>query len=141
MVDQLSSFADEVARVARDVGTEGKLGVLAQVRGVSGTWRDLTENVNQLAATLTTQLRAISAVSTAVASGDLTQQITVAARGEIADLKDTINQMIATLRATTQQNAEQGWLDSNLVRIGGAAPRQRDPNQGRPMSLNQGATP
>src|SRR2546430_15149459 len=132
MVDQLSSFADEVARVARDVGTEGKLGVLAQVRGVSGTWRDLTENVNQLAATLTTQLRAISAVSTAVASGDLTQQITVAARGEIADLKDTINQMIATLRATTQQNAEQGGLDSNLGRIRGERPGARDPHTGCP---------
>ena len=98
MVDQLSSFADEVTRVAREVGTEGKLGGQAQVRGVAGTWRDLTENVNQLASTLTTQLRAISAVSTAVASGDLTQQIPVAARGEIAELKDTINQMIAALR-------------------------------------------
>ncbi|MHA6618146.1 HAMP domain-containing protein [Pseudonocardia sp. DLS-67] len=137
MVDQLSSFADEVSRVARDVGTEGKLGVLAQVRGVSGTWRDLTENVNQLAATLTTQLRAISAVSTSVASGDLTQQITVAARGEVADLKDTINQMIATLRETTQQNAEQGWLDSNLVRIGGLLQGQRDLNEVCQMIMNE----
>ena len=97
MVDQLRSFADEVTRVAREVGTEGTLGGQAEVRGVAGTWRDLTENVNQLASTLTTQLRAISAVSTAVASGDLSPQITVAARGEIADLKDTINQMIAAL--------------------------------------------
>ena len=137
MVDQLSSFADEVSRVAREVGTEGKLGVLAQVRGVSGTWRDLTENVNQLAATLTTQLRAISAVSTAVASGNLTQQITVAARGEIADLKDTINQMIATLRETTRENAEQGWLDSNLVRIGGLLQGQRDLNEVCQMIMNE----
>jgi len=137
MVDQLSSFADEVSRVAREVGTEGKLGVLAQVRGVSGTWRDLTENVNQLAATLTTQLRAISAVSTAVAQGDLTQQITVAARGEIADLKDTINQMIATLRETTRQNAEQSWLDSNLVRIGGLLQGQRDLNEVCQMIMNE----
>ena len=126
MVDQLSRFADEVTRVAREVGTEGKLGGQAQVEGVSGTWRDLTESVNQLASTLTTQLRAISAVSTAVASGDLTQQISVAARGEVADLKDTINQMIANLRETTKENAEQGWLDSNLARIGGQLQGQRD---------------
>ena len=109
MVDQLSSFADEVTRVACEVGTEGKLGGQAQVRGVSGTWRDLTESVNQLAGTLTTQLRAISAVSTAVARGDLTQQIQVAALGEVAELKDNINQMIAALRETTAENAEQGW--------------------------------
>ncbi|WP_219414121.1 HAMP domain-containing protein [Pseudonocardia nigra] len=126
MVDQLSSFADEVTRVAREVGTEGKLGGQAEVKGVAGTWRDLTENVNQLASTLTTQLRAISAVSTAVASGDLTQQIMVAAQGEVADLKDTINQMIVALRETTKANAEQGWLDSNLARIGGLLQGQRD---------------
>ncbi|MCE0765402.1 HAMP domain-containing protein [Pseudonocardia kujensis] len=126
MVDQLSSFADEVTRVAREVGTEGKLGGQAQVRGVSGTWRDLTESVNQLAGTLTTQLRAISAVSTAVARGDLTQQIQVAALGEVAELKDNINQMIAALRETTAENAEQGWLDSNLARVGGLLQGQRD---------------
>ncbi|HEY3259984.1 MAG TPA: HAMP domain-containing protein [Pseudonocardiaceae bacterium] len=126
MVDQLSSFADEVTRVAREVGTEGKLGGQAQVKGVSGTWRNLTENVNQLASTLTTQLRAISAVSTSVASGDLTQQIRVQARGEVAELKDNINQMIVTLRETTTENAEQGWLDSNLARIGGLLQGQRD---------------
>ena len=126
MVDQLSSFAAEVTRVAREVGTEGKLGGQAQVRGVSGTWRDLTESVNQLAGTLTTQLRAISAVSTAVARGDLTQQIQVAALGEVAELKDNINQMIAALRETTAENAEQGWLDSNLARIGGLLQGQRD---------------
>ncbi len=126
MVDQLSSFADEVTRVAREVGTEGKLGGQAQVKGVSGTWRDLTENVNQLASTLTTQLRAIAQVSTSVTRGDLTQRITVKAQGEVAELKDNINQMIVTLRETTKKNAEQGWLDSNLARIGGLLQGQRD---------------
>jgi signal transduction histidine kinase/HAMP domain-containing protein/ActR/RegA family two-component response regulator len=126
MVDQLSSFADEVTRVAREVGTEGKLGGQAQVRGVSGTWRDLTENVNQLASTLTTQLRAISQVSTAVTRGDLTQAISVKAQGEVAELKDNINQMIVTLRETTKKNAEQGWLDSNQARISGLLQGQRD---------------
>ncbi|MBW0116983.1 HAMP domain-containing protein [Pseudonocardia abyssalis] len=137
MVDQLQSFADEVTRVAREVGTEGKLGGQAQVRGVSGTWRDLTENVNQLASTLTTQLRAISAVSTAVASGDLTQQIRVAALGEVAELKDTINMMIGALRETTTTNADQGWLDSNLVRIGGLLQGQRDLRAVCQMIMNE----
>jgi signal transduction histidine kinase/ActR/RegA family two-component response regulator len=122
----LSSFADEVTRVAREVGTEGKLGGQAQVRGVSGTWRDLTESVNQLAGTLTTQLRAIAQVSTAVTLGDLGQQITVNAEGEVEELKDNINQMIVTLRETTKKNAEQGWLDSNVARIGGLLQGQRD---------------
>jgi len=126
MVDQLSSFADEVTRVAREVGTEGKLGGQAQVKGVSGTWRDLTENVNQLASTLTTQLRAIAQVSTSVTRGDMTQRITVNAQGEVADLKDNINQMIVTLRETTETNSEQGWLDSNLARIGGLMQGLRD---------------
>ncbi|WP_147201291.1 ATP-binding protein, partial [Pseudonocardia asaccharolytica] len=137
MVDQLSSFADEVTRVAREVGTEGKLGGQAYVRGIAGTWRDLTENVNQLASTLTTQLRAISAVSTAVASGDLTQQISVAAHGEVADLKDTINQMIVTLRATTKENAEQGWLDSNLARISESMQGQHDVREVCQMIMNE----
>jgi signal transduction histidine kinase/ActR/RegA family two-component response regulator/HAMP domain-containing protein len=126
MVDQLSSFADEVTRVGREVGIEGKLGGQAQVKGVSGTWRDLTDNVNQLASTLTTQLRAIAQVSTSVTRGDLTQRINVEAQGEVADLKDNINQMIVTLRETTKKNAEQGWLDSNLARIGGLLQGQRD---------------
>jgi HAMP domain-containing protein/signal transduction histidine kinase/ActR/RegA family two-component response regulator len=126
MVDQLSSFADEVTRVGREVGIEGKLGGQAQVKGVSGTWRALTENVNELASTLTTQLRAIAQVSTAVTTGDLTQRITVQAQGEVAELKDNINQMIVTLRETTKKNAEQGWLDSNLARIGGLLQGQRD---------------
>jgi signal transduction histidine kinase/HAMP domain-containing protein len=126
MVDQLSSFADEVTRVAREVGSEGKLGGQAQVRGVSGTWRDLTENVNQLASTLTTQLRAIAEVSTAVTAGDLTQRISVEAQGEVADLTDNINQMIVALRETTEKNAAQGWLDSNLARTSGMLQGQRD---------------
>ncbi|HXU02823.1 MAG TPA: HAMP domain-containing protein, partial [Polyangia bacterium] len=116
MVDQLSSFADEITRVGREVGIEGKLGGQAQVRGVAGTWRDLTENVNQLAATLTTQLRAIANVSTAVTRGDLTQRIAVEAQGEVAELKDNINQMIANLRETTEKNAQTDWLRSNLAR-------------------------
>jgi HAMP domain-containing protein/signal transduction histidine kinase/CheY-like chemotaxis protein len=126
MVDQLSSFATEVTRVGREVGIEGKLGGQAQVKGVSGTWRDLTDNVNQLASTLTTQLRAIAEVSTSVTRGDLTRSIAVEAQGEVAELKDNINQMIVTLRETTKANAEQGWLDSNLARIGGLLQGQRD---------------
>ncbi|WP_308167577.1 HAMP domain-containing protein [Catellatospora tritici] len=129
MVDQLSSFADEVTRVAREVGSEGKLGGQAQVRGVSGTWRHLTENVNQLASTLTNQLRAIATVSTAVTRGDMTQRITVEAQGEVAELKDNVNQMIVALRDTTKKNAEQGWLDSNLARAGELLQGQRDLEQ------------
>src|SRR5947209_5623320 len=115
MVAQLSSFAAEVTRVAREVGTEGKLGGQAEVEGVSGTWRRLTENVNQLAGNLTTQVRAIAEVSTAVTQGDLTRSISVGAQGEVAELKDNINQMIANLRETTQRNAEQDWLKTNLA--------------------------
>src|SRR5207249_4171929 len=97
MVEQLSSFADEVTRVAKEVGTEGILGGQAEVKGVSGTWRDLTENVNQLAGNLTNQVRNIAQVTTAVANGDLTQKITVDARGEILELKKTINTMVDRL--------------------------------------------
>src|SRR5947208_3894862 len=103
MVDQLSSFADEVTRVAREVGTEGKLGGQARVEGVSGTWRDLTENVNVMASNLTTQVRNIAQVATAVAEGDLTQKITVEAKGEVADLADTINTMTDTLQKFAEQ--------------------------------------
>src|SRR5204863_31374 len=117
MVDQLRAFAAEVTRVAREVGTEGKLGGQAQVEGVSGTWRGLTENVNQLASNLTTQVRAIAEVSTSVTQGDLTRSITVEASGEVAELKDNINQMIANLRETTKQNEEQDWLKTNLASI------------------------
>ena len=126
MVDQLSAFADEVTRVAREVGTEGKLGGQAEVEGVSGTWKRLTESVNQLASTLTIQLRAIADVSTGVTRGDLTRKITVDAAGEVAALKDTINQMIATLRETTRANQEQDWLKTNLARISGIMQGQRD---------------
>src|SRR5690348_6065821 len=137
MVDQLGSFADEVTRVAREVGTEGELGGQAQCRGLSGTWRDLTENVNRLALTLTSQLRAISGVATSVASGDLTQEIRVAAAGEIADLKDNINRMIATLRETTAENAQQNWLDSNLARIGEQLQGQRDLGEVCQLIMNE----
>ncbi|HWI07150.1 MAG TPA: response regulator, partial [Solirubrobacteraceae bacterium] len=126
MVDQLNSFAAEVTRVALEVGTRGKLGGQATVEGVSGTWRDLTENVNQLAGNLTTQVRAIADVSTAVTQGDLTRQIAVEARGEVAELSQTINQMIANLRETTRRNADQDWLNTNLARISGLMQGQRD---------------
>jgi signal transduction histidine kinase/CheY-like chemotaxis protein/HAMP domain-containing protein len=129
MVDQLGSFADEVTRVAREVGTDGSLGGQAEVEGVQGRWRDLTENVNQLASTLTTQLRAIAEVSTAVTQGDLTRSITVEAQGEVAELKDNINQMIANLRETTQINVEQDWLKTNLARMGGMLQGQADLGQ------------
>src|SRR5688572_2702437 len=126
MVDQLSSFADEVTRVAREVGTEGKLGGQAEVEGVSGTWRGLTENVNQLASNLTTQVRAIREVSTSVTQGDLTRSIDVEAQGEVAELKDNINQMIGNLRETTEANEQQDWLKTNLARISGLMQGQRD---------------
>src|SRR5436853_3445583 len=117
MVDQLWSFAAEVTRVAREVGTEGKLGGQAKVPDATGTWRQLTDNVNQLAASLTTQIRAISEVATAVTKGDLTRSITVEAEGEVAQLKDNINQMIVNLRETTQKNQEQDWLKTNLAKF------------------------
>src|SRR6266542_1533333 len=126
MVDQLSTFASEVTRVAREVGAEGKLGVQAKVEGVSGVWKGLTDNVNQLAGTLTTQLRAISEVSTAVTQGDLTRSIAVEAEGEVAELKDTINQMIANLAETTRANQEQDWLNSNMARFTGMLQGERD---------------
>ena len=115
-----------MTRVAREVGTQGVLGGQARVEGLSGTWRDLTQNVNQLAGNLTTQVRAIAEVSTAVTQGDLTRQISVEAMGEVAELSDTINQMIANLRETTQKNAEQDWLNTNLARISGLMQGQRD---------------
>jgi signal transduction histidine kinase/HAMP domain-containing protein len=126
MVDQLSAFAAEVTRVAREVGTEGKLGGQAEVEGVSGTWKRLTENVNQLAGNLTTQVRAIAEVATAVTKGDLSGTIAVDAPGEVGQLKDNINQMIANLRETTRQNQEQDWLKSNLAGIGAMLQGHRD---------------
>ncbi|MCG5217600.1 HAMP domain-containing protein [Streptosporangium soli] len=126
MVDQLSSFASEVTRVAREVGSEGQLGGQARVEGVEGTWKRLTESVNELAGNLTTQVRAISGVTGAVARGDLTKTITVIAQGELADLKDNINTMVSTLRDTTTANMEQDWLKSNLARIGRLMQGNRD---------------
>ncbi|MFD9964355.1 HAMP domain-containing protein [Amycolatopsis sp. NPDC058986] len=126
MVDQLSAFASEVTRVAKEVGTEGKLGGQAEVDGVSGTWQKLTESVNQLAGNLTTQVRAIAVVATAVTAGDLTRHITVDASGEVAELKDNINQMIANLEETTRTNREQDWLKTNLARLSGRMQGHRD---------------
>ncbi|HEX3902639.1 MAG TPA: HAMP domain-containing protein [Polyangia bacterium] len=117
MCDTLGTFADQVSTVAREVGIEGKLGGQAKVPGAVGTWRQLTDNVNQLAGNLTSQVRAISDVTTAVTKGDLTRSIEVEAQGEVAALKDKINQMIINLRETTQKNAEQDWLKTNLAKF------------------------
>src|SRR5499425_2983374 len=126
MVDQLSSFAAEVTRVAKEVGSEGRLGGQAEVEGVSWTWKRLTENVNELAGNLTRQVRAIAEVTSAVATGDLTRSISVEAQGEVAELKDNINAMVLSLRETTQANQEQDWLQTNLARISGMMQGQRD---------------
>jgi signal transduction histidine kinase/CheY-like chemotaxis protein/HAMP domain-containing protein len=126
MIDTLRTFADQVSTVAREVGIEGQLGGQATVPGVAGRWRDVTDNVNQLAANLTAQVRAIFEVATAVIQGDLTPSITVAARGEVQSLKDTINQMIANLRDTTHTNKEQDWLKTNLTKFFGIMQGQRD---------------
>ncbi|WP_194923106.1 hybrid sensor histidine kinase/response regulator [Catenulispora pinisilvae] len=126
MVDQLSSFAAEVTRVAREVGSEGRLGGQAEVEGVSGTWKRLTENVNELAGNLTRQVRAIAGVTSAVAEGDLTRSITVDASGEVSELKDNINSMVESLRETTRANHDQDWLKSNLARISGLMQGRRD---------------
>ncbi|WP_435828468.1 HAMP domain-containing protein [Micromonospora purpureochromogenes] len=126
MVDQLSSFAAEVTRVAREVGSEGRLGGQAEVEGVSGTWKRLTENVNELAGNLTRQVRAIAEVTSAVATGDLTRSITVDAPGEVGELKDNINSMVESLRETTRTNQEQDWLKTNLARISGLMQGHRD---------------
>jgi signal transduction histidine kinase/CheY-like chemotaxis protein/HAMP domain-containing protein len=126
MVDQLSSFAAEVTRVAREVGSEGRLGGQAEVEGVSGTWKRLTENVNELAGNLTRQVRAIAGVTSAVATGDLTRSISVEAKGEVAELKDNINAMVQSLRETTEANQEQYWLKTNLARISGLLQGHRD---------------
>ncbi len=126
MVDQLNGFASEVTRVAREVGTEGKLGGQALVPGVAGTWKDLTDNVNLLAANLTSQVRAIAEVATAVTQGDLTRSIQVATSGEVTELKDNINTMISNLRQTTDRNREQDWLKTNLAKFAGMFQGQRD---------------
>ncbi|MGI9078713.1 MAG: response regulator, partial [Gemmatimonadaceae bacterium] len=126
MVDQLGAFASEVTRVAKEVGTEGKLGGQAEVPGAAGTWKDLTDNVNQLANNLTTQVRAIADVATAVTKGDLTQQITVDASGEVDELKGNLNQMIIALKETTEKNTEQDWLKTNLAKFTRLMQGQKD---------------
>jgi HAMP domain-containing protein/signal transduction histidine kinase len=126
MIDTLATFADQVTTVAREVGVEGKLGGQGNVPGAAGTWRDLTDNVNRLAANLTTQLRAIADVATAVTKGDLTRSIQVEAQGEVAFVKELINEMIRNLRDTTLRNEEQDWLKTNLTRFTRMLQGQRD---------------
>jgi HAMP domain-containing protein/signal transduction histidine kinase/DNA-binding response OmpR family regulator len=126
MTDTLATFADQVTTVAREVGVEGRLGGQANVPGASGTWKDLTGNVNLLADNLTNQVRAIAEVATAVTKGDLTRSIQVEASGEVADLKDNINRMIDNLRLTTDRNTEQDWLKTNLARFTSMLQGQRD---------------
>ncbi|WP_432761078.1 HAMP domain-containing protein [Methylobacterium oryzisoli] len=126
MTRTLATFADQVTTVAREVGVEGRLGGQANVPGAAGTWKDLTGNVNLLAANLTTQVRAIAEVATAVTKGDLTRSIQVEARGEVAELKDNINTMIGNLRLTTERNTEQDWLKTNLARFTNMLQGQRD---------------
>jgi len=126
MTDTLAIFADQVTTVAREVGVDGRLGGQAAVPGAAGTWKDLTGNVNLLAANLTTQVRAIAEVATAVTKGDLTRSIQVDARGEVAELKDNINTMIDNLRLTTDRNTEQDWLKTNLARFTNMLQGQRD---------------
>jgi HAMP domain-containing protein/CheY-like chemotaxis protein/signal transduction histidine kinase len=126
MTDTLATFAEQVTNVAREVGVEGRLGGQANVPGAAGTWKDLTGNVNLLAANLTNQVRAIAEVATAVTKGDLTRSIQVEARGEVAELKDNINTMIDNLRATTDRNQEQDWLKTNLAKFTRMLQGQRD---------------
>jgi HAMP domain-containing protein/CheY-like chemotaxis protein/signal transduction histidine kinase len=126
MTATLATFADQVTTVAREVGVEGRLGGQANVPGAAGTWKDLTGNVNLLAANLTTQVRAIAEVATAVTKGDLTRSIQVEARGEVAELKDNINTMIGNLRLTTERNTEQDWLKTNLAKFTNMLQGQRD---------------
>jgi CheY-like chemotaxis protein/HAMP domain-containing protein len=126
MTSTLATFAEQVTTVAREVGVDGRLGGQANVPGAAGTWKDLTGNVNLLAANLTTQVRAIAEVATAVTKGDLTRSIQVEARGEVAELKDNINTMIDNLRLTTDRNTEQDWLKTNLARFTNMLQGQRD---------------
>ncbi|GLZ32366.1 histidine kinase [Lentzea sp. NBRC 105346] len=137
MVDQLSGFSAEVTRVAREVGSEGRLGGQAEVEGVSGTWKRLTENVNGLAGNLTRQVRAIAEVTSAVATGDLTRSISVEAQGEVAELKDNINAMVQSLRETTLANQEQAWLNTNLARISGLMQGHRDLSAVASLIMNE----
>ena len=128
MTDTLATFADQVTNVAREVGVDGRLGGQANVPGAAGTWKDLTSNVNLLAANLTTQVRAIAEVATAVTKGDLTRTIQVEANGEVAELKDNLNTMISNLRDTTESNREQDWLKTNLAKFTGMLQGQRELN-------------
>jgi signal transduction histidine kinase/HAMP domain-containing protein/ActR/RegA family two-component response regulator len=137
MVDQLNAFAGEVTRVAREVGLEGKLGGQAQSKEAGGVWKDLTDNVNQLAANLTNQVRAIAEVATAVTEGDLTRQVRVEASGEVAVLKDKLNEMIRNLRETTRQNIEQDWLKTNRERFTRMLQGQRDLADASNMILSE----
>jgi signal transduction histidine kinase/DNA-binding response OmpR family regulator/HAMP domain-containing protein len=137
MTDTLATFADQVTTVAREVGVEGKLGGQAKVPGAAGIWKGLTENVNELAANLTTQVRAIAEVATAVTQGDLTRSITVETQGEVAALKDTINEMIRNLKDTTQKNTEQDWLKTNLAKFSRMLQGQRDLNTVGQMILSE----
>ncbi len=126
MSETLALFSAEVRRVATEVGTDGKLGGQANVKGVSGTWKELTDNVNVMAANLTGQVRGIAEVAKAVTKGDFTRSVQVEAKGEVAELKDNVNQMVGTLRETTRQNSEQDWLKTNLAKITRQLQGQRD---------------
>jgi len=126
MIDTLATFADQVTTTAREVGVEGQLGGQASVPGAAGTWKDLTDNVNQLAANLTTQIRSIADVATAVTKGDLTRSIKVEAKGEVAALKDNINQMIRNLKDANLKNSEQDWLKTNLAEFSRMLQGQKD---------------
>ena len=137
MTSTLATFADQVTTVAREVGTEGKLGGQAQVPGAAGTWKDLTANVNLLAANLTMQVRAIAEVAIAVTKGDLTRSIQVETRGEVAELKDNINTMISNLRETTESNREQDWLKTNVAKFTGMLQGQRELNTVGQMLLTE----
>ena len=137
MTDTLATFADQVTNVAREVGVDGRLGGQANVPGAAGTWKDLTGNVNLLAANLTTQVRAIAEVATAVTKGDLTRSIQVDAKGEVAELKDNLNTMILNLRETTESNREQDWLKTNLAKFTGMLQGQRELNTVGRMLLTE----
>src|SRR5262249_22483432 len=137
MTDTLATFAEQVTNVAREVGVEGRLGGQANVPGVAGTWKDLTENVNSMASNLTAQVRAIADVATARTKGGLTRSIQVEARGEVAELKDNVNTMIGNLRATTERNQEQDWLKTNLAKFAGMLQGQRDLNTVGQMLLSE----
>lgn len=140
MIDTLASFAGQVTAVAHEVGVEGKLGGQASVSGAAGIWAGLTDNVNELAKNLTTQVRAINAVATAVSKGDLSHTITVEAAGEVAILKDNINEMIVALKETTRRNAEQDWLNTNLARFSRMLQGQRNLQNVCQMILSELAT-